>query len=419
MTHLLGCAGSRGAAQLVVAQHVGLRFVDQAQGLWCRHRRRRRRLPFQQTMQHVQHMGLGRHASFQGQLHGGQHGLFIVVQNQGQDLHHLPVATRLAQQHGLQPFEGWRQFGERSTVAQGTGLALQHRQVVTPVVDGPTTDVVAPVDEARVLAQDLTFGGDHQPLGVDPQTHRPVGVGGRHAVAVALEVHQAGGRDPLGVFDEAVEGARHRHQGGPLLLPDIGHRAWQLAVDDLAPQGLAAVLQPLVEFGQGWKRRHGLPQPVTRITHVLLHLPFLPARGRIAELGLEQVVADHGAETGVDVALLAPAHLVHGGAHVVVDTAPGNATQHREGMVVRIEQHLVGLQRISPHGEGATVAELEVGYLQLGALAADDGPVFAPVELERFARTEGQRHEGASAGGLLRFLTLLLPDSGEGGYPAV
>ena len=70
-------------------------------------------------------------------------------------------------------------------------------------------------------------------------------------------------------------------------------------------------------------------------------------------------------------------------------------------MVVGIEQHLVGLQQIGPHDEGPAVAELDMGDLQLGALAADHRPVLAPVELERLARLEDQRHEGAAAGGLI------------------
>ncbi len=49
------------------------------------------------------------------------------------------------------------------------------------------------------------------------------------------------------------------------------------------------------------------------------------------------------------------------------------------------------LQQIGPHDEGAAVAQLGVRYLQLGALAADHGPVLAPVELERLTGTERQR----------------------------
>ena len=62
-----------------------------------------------------------------------------------------------------------------------------------------------------------------------------------------------------------------------------------------------------------------------------------------------------------------------------------------------VEQHLVGLLRIGPENEGAAVGELEVGDLQFGSLAADEGPVFRPVELKRLAGQESQRHEHAAA----------------------
>jgi hypothetical protein len=67
--------------------------------------------------------------------------------------------------------------------------------------------------------------------------------------------------------------------------------------------------------------------------------------------------------------------LIDGGAHIVVDAAPGNAAQHAEGVIVGVEQHLVGLLRIGSEKEGAAVGELEVGDLQLGPLARDDRPV--------------------------------------------
>ncbi|MNL29916.1 hypothetical protein D3C87_1516250 [compost metagenome] len=61
------------------------------------------------------------------------------------------------------------------------------------------------------------------------------------------------------------------------------------------------------------------------IAHVLLHLALLPARCRVAELGLEQEVTDHGGEARIDVALLATAHSVYSGAHVVIDATAGDA----------------------------------------------------------------------------------------------
>ena len=56
--------------------------------------------------------------------------------------------------------------------------------------------------------------------------------------------------------------------------------------------------------------------------------------------------------------------------------------------MVRVKQHLVRLQWIGADEEGAAVAKLDMGCLQLNPIAADDRPILAPVELERLARLE-------------------------------
>jgi hypothetical protein len=48
----------------------------------------------------------------------------------------------------------------------------------------------------------------------------------------------------------------------------------------------------------------------------------LPTRRRIAELRIEQILADHGEEPRIDLAVLAMANPVNGRAHIVVDSAP-------------------------------------------------------------------------------------------------
>ena len=77
------------------------------------------------------------------------------------------------------------------------------------------------------------------------------------------------------------------------------------------------------------------------IQYCLLYLAFLPAGSGIAELVFIQVMANHGVEALVDLALLTPTNLVHGGLHVVVDAALRYTAEGHEGVVVRIEQHLV------------------------------------------------------------------------------
>ncbi len=108
------------------------------------------------------------------------------------------------------------------------------------------------------------------------------------------------------------------------------------------PHRAASFAQPGVELNERAKAPGaGLnPDASPAVLHVLLGHAFFPARGNIAKVGVEQVVAAHGGKTGVDDALLATLHLVHGGAHVVVNAAPGDAAPCLERAGVRIEQHL-------------------------------------------------------------------------------
>jgi len=140
-------------------------------------------------------VGLGRNAGFERQFDGAKHRLLVVLQDEREDLDHLPVAARPLEKMALQLPERIGQLGEGRTIAQGTRLALDHRQVVPPVVDRPSRQVVRAFDDLIMLAQDMAFGGDDDPVGIDAQADRPVGEGRWHAVAVALEVHEAGRRE--------------------------------------------------------------------------------------------------------------------------------------------------------------------------------------------------------------------------------
>ena len=51
-------------------------------------------------------MSFRRNAIIQGELDGAQHGLFVVMENQSQDLHHLPVAAGAPEEMLLKLLEG-------------------------------------------------------------------------------------------------------------------------------------------------------------------------------------------------------------------------------------------------------------------------------------------------------------------------
>mgnify|MGYP003624267611 CR=1 FL=1 len=199
-------------------------------------------------------------------------GVFVVVQNQGQDIDHLAVPALLAQHVILQAAEGVRHLYERCTVAQGAGFALDNSKIMTSIIEHPAWFVVRPLDDAVMGANGLTFGHDNQPIGIDVQADTGVRKAGRYAVAIAFECDQARGRHPFAVFHKPIKGRRQRHERELLSFPHIGDRVGQLPVFCLGPQGDTAIFQPLIELGQILEDRHDLPQAIARILDVLLDL---------------------------------------------------------------------------------------------------------------------------------------------------
>jgi hypothetical protein len=237
------------------------------------------------------------------------------------------------------------------------------------------------LDHPRVLADDLPLGRDHEPGGVDPQADRAVGERGRHAIAVPFEADQTGRRHPLALLDEAVKGRRCRHQGRLLQGPDLRDGPRQRAMCAL-PQLDAALLEPGIQCRQVRKVRHQVQDQVAGMPHTFFstcpcasglepspvvartsgaptgnrHTGAVPAGRRIAELRLEDIVAGHRQEPGIDLTRLAGAHPVHRGLRVhcprtnggsmdaIVDAPARHAAEDAECVPVSIEQHLVGLR---------------------------------------------------------------------------
>src|SRR5262249_5653089 len=159
-------------------------------------------------------------------------------------------------------------------------------------------------------AHDLALRSDDDAIGIDPQAHRPIGKGSWDTVAIALQMHEAGRSDALGVLDKAVKEPGNWHQTPCFLGPEIGDRAVHLSVWGLRPKRFATRLEPFIQSLQRCKAGYRLEEAMPRILHVLLDLSLLPAGRRIAELGLEEIVAGHRLEANVDVTILAAADLV-------------------------------------------------------------------------------------------------------------
>lgn len=179
-------------SQIIVAIDVGLRRHVQGQSLWRIDFRMVGLLLVDQPVQEVQDMCLGWHACFQRQFYSTQNSIFVVVQNQGQDIDHFPVTAFLAQHVILQATESVGHLGERRAIAQGAGFALDHSKIVPPIIDDPAWFVVRSLDDAVMGANGLAFCHHDQPFRVDMQADAAVRKAGRYAVAIALEGDQTG-----------------------------------------------------------------------------------------------------------------------------------------------------------------------------------------------------------------------------------
>jgi hypothetical protein len=130
-------------------------------------------------------------------------------------------------------------------------------------------------------------------------------------------------------------------------------------------------------------------------------------------------VARHGGKARVDLPRPARADAIDRRPHVVEDAAARHATKYAERLGQCIEQHLVGLQPVGPDHESPAVRQLGMCRLQLDPLARDHRPVLAPVELERLAGLEGQRHEHAPPSSPLGDLPPDPPLADKGGDPGI
>jgi hypothetical protein len=145
-----------------------------------------------------------------------------------------------------------------------------------------------------------------------PEGSLAIGEGCRDAVAIALQMNQAGRGDALGVFDKAVE----RRDAGIRARTSSAQRSAMVpassAVRRLRPELFASLApasrsgRPAMESG-AWVARADDGHPGRSSRPVPSPSPMPDCRTR-----LEQVVAGHGQEAGVDLPLLAAADLVDG-----------------------------------------------------------------------------------------------------------
>ena len=111
-----------GLAQRIVAFDVGLRLGGERQSMRRLHGGWVDRLAVDQPVQQVQNVRLGWRAGLQSQFDGSKHGLFVMLEDESQNLDHLAVAARRLEHPLLQGAEGRREFGERAPLRSAPGL---------------------------------------------------------------------------------------------------------------------------------------------------------------------------------------------------------------------------------------------------------------------------------------------------------
>ncbi len=132
------------------------------------------RLAIDKTVQKIEDVGLGGNTCIQCQFDCAEDCLLVVLKDQCQDLRHLPVAASTLEEVALKLPERIGHLRKRGTIAQGSGLALDDCQVVPPVIDGSTWQMMGAPEDTFVFAEDLPLGGDDDPFRIDPQADRPV-----------------------------------------------------------------------------------------------------------------------------------------------------------------------------------------------------------------------------------------------------
>ena len=78
--------------------------------------------------------------------------MLVVLKDKGQDFDHLPVAARPLEKVALQALEGFWQIDEGRAIAQGAGFALDHRQIMAPVINRSPGQVVGSLDDPLMFA---------------------------------------------------------------------------------------------------------------------------------------------------------------------------------------------------------------------------------------------------------------------------
>ena len=174
-------------------------------------------LPGQDVHDHVGRVDALTIASLTGRLDRGQ----AIAEHGGEDVDHLPVAVVGAGELAPDALDrgGQDPVLEGRAVAQGAGLAGEHRHVVPGIEDR-----LATAEGAWMLADDAPVLADFDPVGIGTDLDRPADRARRDRVPVVVEADETGLRDRGRHGMEAVEAAGIGNQAGPLRLEHLPDR---------------------------------------------------------------------------------------------------------------------------------------------------------------------------------------------------
>ncbi|RBI66595.1 hypothetical protein DQW77_17950, partial [Roseovarius sp. TE539] len=141
----------------------------------------------------------------------------------------------------------------------------------------------------------------------------------RHAVAIAVILHEAGGSDPQSFFDIAVERATQWAQLDLLILKDFGDCAMLLISMAAFSQLLAAQQKPGIQRRQIVKGQPGSEELATQKLHLVLDLTLLPSRSGGAGDRFDDIVVHQGQKAWVKDPVLRSRDIGHHGFGVVDD----------------------------------------------------------------------------------------------------
>jgi hypothetical protein len=194
---------------------------------------------------------------------------------------------------------------------------------------------------------------------------------------------------------EAVEAAPIWHKLLPLFLKDIPDRfVGDLGVAMGLGVGNAFVEKPGVHLVKALESQAGREKALARQSDLVFDLPFLPASGRRAGHRLDEIMAAHLRKTAIEEPVLADEDRLNGRFHIIVNATTAGAFEKGEGVVMRVEDHLLGLARIGTHKRHAAVAEPHVRDFYGHCRAIEHDDLMTPIELVGFARSKREGHIG-------------------------